>query len=138
MGSSSDAQRNGDHKLKDGGDEGDGEGNAHVLHDDLGHGNAVDEAGAQIQLGQLLQPIPVTGKDSHKAVISQAVHFVHGLHRLLGNGGTALVDGVNLALNEVNGHQPDQEVDDHGYADQDEDGICNSFCNILKHSNHRS
>mgnify|MGYP006874657775 CR=1 FL=1 len=129
MGSRSDAQRNGNHELENGSDQGNAEGNAHMLHDDIGHGNAVDEAGTQVALGQLLQPVPITGQNTHKTVISQAVHGVHCLNGFLTDGGTALIDGVDLALNEVNGHQTDQEVDDHGYADQNKNGICNSFCN---------
>ena len=107
-----------------------------MLENNVCDGNAVDEAGAQVKGGQSSQPAEVALQDSHKAVVPQPVHFVHGVHRFFADRCAALVDGVDLALDKIHGHQTDQEVDDHRDAQQNENCHGKSFNDVFQHGSH--
>ena len=131
VGGGGNAQGNGDEELQYHRHEGDGEGHAHVVADDVDDGRAVLEAGTEIELHQLAEPVDVALQDAHEAVILQTVELLHALHRLLGDGGAALIHLSDLTLDEADGHTSDQDVNDEGYAQKDQHRQTETFQNIL-------
>ena len=124
-------QGDGDEELQNHRNEGDDEGYAHVVTDDVDDGGTVLEGGTEVKAHQLGQPVDVALENTHKAVVLQAVELFHVLHGLLGDGRAALVHLGDLALDEADGHASDQDVNDERYAQQNEYRQSKTFQNIL-------
>ena len=117
-----DAEGDSDHKLEYGRNKSDGKGYAHMLEDDLCYGDTVNEACSQVKSCKSAEPGNVSLENAEKAVIAKSVHFVHGVNRFLTYCRATLIDGVDLILDKINGHQSDEEVNDKRNAQQNEHG----------------
>ena len=114
-------ERDRDQKFENGCDESNGEGNAHMLLDDVDDWDTVLEAGSEIEAAERAEPVDVALENSPKTIVLQTVELLHSGNGFLGNRCATLVHSGDLIVDKADGHTSDQHVDDQGDTDQDKD-----------------
>ena len=119
------------HKLKDGRDKRYGEGNAHMVDDNVKNGLTVDEARAEVESAERAEPLDISLDDAEETVIRKTVHFVHLFDRRCIK--CLSVQRRDLVRYVVVWHTANENVYDQRNAKQDKQGKRKSFDDILKH-----